>query len=100
MYHLYSGIGVINHSVSGEYVVRDIQSGNLGTIGTSSKNLTRFLLVLGFGAMSRINKHAGLEGSFEMDAVAIGSNPNAYSVYSAVDYAFIFDFKLGVIWLF
>lgn len=100
MYHIYSGAGVANHSMSGEYVVRDTQSGEYAVLVPSKKDLARFMLVLGFGAMTTINKNVGLEGALEMDAVAIGSNPDAYSVYSAVDYAFVFDFKLGLVFLF
>jgi len=100
MYHFYSGIGIINHSVSGEYAVKNTQSGEEGVIVPTGKDLTRFLLVLGLGTMAKLDRHIGLEASFEFEGVAIGSNPNSYSYYTAVQYAYIFDFKAGMVWLF
>lgn len=100
MYYIYTGAGAINHTLSGRLTIRDPGSGTLYDLISSGKDLTRFMWNIGGGATVKIAKSIGLDGSGEFDFIAIGTNRESYSAYGAVEYAYLFDVKVGLVWLF
>ena len=84
LYFVYSGIGGISHTLSA---------------GGERADLTKLTTVLGFGLMQRVSKNIGIEAGGEFDAVYIGTSDYKYSYYGNVEYAWIMDFKLGLVLL-
>jgi hypothetical protein len=84
MYFVYSGIGGISHTLSA---------------GGESADFTKLTTVLGFGLMQQVSRNIGIEAGGEFDAVYIGASDYRYSYYGNVEYAWIMDFKLGLVLL-
>jgi len=84
MYYVYSGIGGISHTMS---------------VGGESSNISKLTTVLGIGLMQQVSKSIGIEAGGEFDAVFIGASNYQYGYYGNVEYAWIMDFKLGLVLL-
>jgi hypothetical protein len=100
MYFIYSGLGAAHHTVSGEYIVRNRDTGEELVLAPTGPDVTKFMVALGFGGMVKLAPHIALDGTFEIDGIVAGSNPWASGYYNSMSYAYIFDFKAGVVWLF
>jgi hypothetical protein len=82
MYFLFSGLGAITHKVSEP---------------NHSEDLTKFMTALGGGVLQSLSESVGIEGCIEWDAVYVGTTDDGFSYYGNVQYAFILDFRVGLV---
>jgi len=102
MYYLYSGLGAINHSFSGNLIVRDLSDNQIYLITPATGSESKFTMTSGLGLLAFVSNSFGFEFGATADVVFVGrSNDNYYyQPYGNVSTALVFDLKAGIVTMF
>lgn len=100
MYYVYSGLGAVSHSFSGNLILEEESSGEQYVLTSEARDITRFMSVTDFGVVVMLNKSLGLDMSAEFGLVYVGEGEDSGSIYGSVQYAYILDFRLGLVTIF
>jgi hypothetical protein len=96
IFFVYSGAGAIVHNLSADATLRS--NGIISEGMTTTDTETKFLLTIGGGMVQLFSKNFGFELSGELDIVFVGSNKDANDFgTSSIQYAYLFDIKLGLV---
>lgn len=91
---LYSGLGYVNTTFDGQMMVRDLNDDHFLLSYDYSEG--KFSLTNGGGVVHMLSSVVGMELGASFDLVFVSSEDSAYDSYTS---AFIFDFKLGLVFL-
>jgi hypothetical protein len=101
MFYLYSGLGAVSHSFSGNLILEENGTGEQYIFTSDARDITRFMTTTGGGAVVMLNNSLGVDFGGELGIVFVGSAKNEGEVfYGTVQYAYILDFKVALVTIF
>lgn len=100
MYFVFSGLGIMNHSLEGEYVLLDEATQGLFRVVASDESETRIVLLAGAGGMLKLGGNVGWDVTGEINLLARNNENRNGAFYSRIDMSSIVEFKTGLVVMF
>ncbi len=96
MIYLFWGLGAISHTTLTKATLQHQITGEIAYVDDKYTQ-TKFAMDFEIGVVKQIFKKTGLDFSGSFDMVAVGKAQESYGAYGNVAYAYILEFKVGIV---